>query len=132
MAVPRVGHGCGSTVEHSLEGPVIRIVCVTLAAVLVASVAFAQSAAVERGKAVYAAQKCSVCHSIGGVGNKRGALDEVGSKLTADEIRQWIVDAAAMTAKTKATRKPPMRSYTDLPQDDVDGLVVYMQSLSKR
>ena len=110
----------------------IRIVCVTLAAVFVASVASAQSAAVERGKGVYAAQKCSVCHSIGGVGNKRGALDEVGSRLTADEIRQWIVDAAAMTAKTKATRKPPMRSYTDLPKDDVDGLVAYMQSLSKR
>lgn len=111
----------------------IRIVCgITLAVVLVASVAFAQSAAVERGKAVYAAQKCSVCHSIGGVGNKRGALDEVGSRLTADEIRQWIVDAAAMTAKTKATRKPPMRSYTDLPKDDVDGLFAYMLSLTKR
>jgi hypothetical protein len=37
-----------------------------------------------------------------------------------------------MTAKTKATRKPPMRSYTDLPKDDVDGLFAYMLSLTKR
>ena len=37
---------------------------------------------VDRGMQVYAAQKCSVCHSIAGKGNKKGALDDVGSKLT--------------------------------------------------
>ncbi len=58
----------------------------------VASSAFAQ-VAVEKGKQVYTAQKCSVCHSIAGVGNKKGPLDKVGTKLSADDIRAWIVDA---------------------------------------
>jgi mono/diheme cytochrome c family protein len=89
------------------------------------------AAAVERGQKAYAAEKCGVCHSVGGVGNKRGALDAVGSKLSADEIRQWLVNAAEMTAKTKATRKPLMKSYSHLAKEDVDGLVAYMQSLKK-
>jgi mono/diheme cytochrome c family protein len=91
--------------------------------------ASAQSAA--EGQKVYTAQKCNVCHSVAGVGNKRGALDEVGSKLSADDIRQWIVDAPAMTAKTKAERKPPMKSYT-LSKPDLDALVAYMASLKKK
>ena len=95
----------------------------------VASVA-AQDAA--HGEKVYAAQKCSVCHSIAGKGNAKGALDGVGSKLSADEIRQWIVDPVAMTAKTKAARKPVMPAkYKSLPKEDLDGLVAYMVSLKK-
>src|SRR5687767_3906358 len=67
-----------------------------------AAAAAQNAAAVEHGKKVYAAEKCSICHSIGGVGNKKGSLDAVGSKLTADEIREWIVSAPEMTKKTKA------------------------------
>ena len=83
-----------------------------------------------KGEKVYADQKCSLCHSIADKGNKKGPLDGVGSKLTADELRQWIVDAKAMTAKTKSTRKPDMKSYT-LPKEDVDSIVEYLQSLKK-
>jgi mono/diheme cytochrome c family protein len=83
-----------------------------------------------KGEQIYVAQKCSLCHSIAGKGNPKGSLDNVGAKLTPDEIRQWIVDAKAMTAKTKAPRKPEMRSYT-LPKEEVDALVAYMSSLKK-
>ena len=38
--------------------------------------------------------------------------------------------AKAMTEKTKASRKPEMKSYT-LPKDDVDALVAYVASLKK-
>jgi mono/diheme cytochrome c family protein len=104
---------------------------VAIAGIFIASTALAQSAAqIEKGKEVYAAQKCQVCHSIGGVGNKRGALDEVGTKLSADEIRQWIVSAPEMTAKTKAARKPVMKAYT-LPKEELDALVAYLHSLKK-
>lgn len=110
----------------------MRIVAIMGVLVLLpAGAAFAQSG-VERGQKVYAAEKCVVCHAVGGVGNRRGALDEVGSKLSAAEIRQWIVDAPAMTAKTNATRKPVMKSYAHLSKEDVDGLVAYMQSLTKK
>lgn len=83
-----------------------------------------------RGQAVYTAQKCAICHSIEGKGNQKGPLDDVGSRLSADEIRSWIVSATEMAAKTKATRKPVMKSYT-LPKEDLDALVAYMQSLKK-
>src|SRR3974377_1095838 len=90
----------------------------------------AQDAKVAKGEKVYADQKCSLCHSIGDKGNKKGPLDGVGTKYSADDLRQWIVDAKGMTAKTKATRKPQRKNYT-LPKDDVDALVAYMQTLKK-
>lgn len=94
---------------------------------LLSPLASAQS--VEQGKTVYADQKCSICHSVAGTGNKKGPLDKVGAKLSADEIRSWIVDAPAMAAKTKADRKPPMKAYSNLAKADVDSLVAYLQSL---
>ena len=95
-------------------------------------VASAQDKAqIERGMKVYAEQKCMVCHAIAGKGNAKGALDNVGAKLKADEIREWIVNAAEMTKKTKAERKPPMKAYASLPKEDVDALVAYLQSLKK-
>jgi hypothetical protein len=69
-----------------------------------------------------------LCHAIAGKGNAKGALDDVGSKLKADEIRSWITDPKGMATKTNATRKPPMKVYT-LPKEDVDALVAYLSSL---
>ena len=97
------------------------------------AVATAQDkASIERGMKVYAEQKCSVCHSIDGKGNAKGALDSVGLRLSADEIREWIVHPAEMTKKTKAERKPPMRAYPNLPKEDLDAIVAYMLSLKKK
>ncbi len=85
---------------------------------------------VARGAKVYADQKCMVCHSIAGKGNAKGALDAVGTKLSADDIRAWLVDAVGQTAKTKAPRKPVMKNYT-LPKEDLDALVAYLATLKK-
>lgn len=103
------------------------------AVVLTVGVACAASAqdTKAKGEKVFADQKCSLCHSIAGKGNMKGPLDDVGSKLSADEIRQWIVDAKGMTAKSKATRKPEMKAYT-LSKDDVDALVTYLSTLKKK
>ena len=60
----------------------------------------------------------------------KGPLDAVGTKLSAAGLKAWLVDAKGMTAKTKATRKPDMKSYT-LPDADVDALVAYMLTLKK-
>ena len=90
----------------------------------------AQDAA--KGEQIYTAQKCSVCHSIAGKGGKQSPLDGVGSKLSADEIRQWIVDPIEMAKKTSSTKKPPMpNKYAKLPAAELDALVAYMQSLKK-
>jgi mono/diheme cytochrome c family protein len=95
-----------------------------------ASTLSAQEASIAKGQQVYADQKCGLCHSIGDKGNKKGPLDGVGSKLSAADLRLWMTDAKAMTEKTKATRKPEMKSY-NLPKGDLDALVAYMQSLKK-
>ncbi len=98
-----------------------------------ASGAAAQDAKVEKGAKVYADQKCSLCHSIAGKGNPKGSLDDVGSKLTAEDIHHWIVDPVKMTAQAKADRKPPMPAkYAALPKDDLDALVAYLSSLKKK
>lgn len=102
-----------------------------LVAVLLLGTAATASAQTDRGQQVFAAQKCSICHSIGGQGNKKGPLEGVGAKLTADEIRQWIVNAPEMAAKAKAERKPPMKVYATLPKEELDALVAYLQSLKK-
>ena len=111
----------------------IRITCLAVSIGLIAATAaFAQNATlVQRGEMVYAAQKCAICHSIAGKGNQKGSLDGVGTKLSADEIRMWIVNAPEMTAKTKAARKPVMKAYASLPKDELAALVAYMQSLKK-
>ena len=98
-----------------------------------AGTASAQDAAlVAKGEKLYASNKCSMCHSIGDKGNKKGPLDEVGSKLKPEEIRQWLINPQEMTVKTKSTRKPPMSSYAKLAKEDIEALVAYMQSLKKK
>jgi len=106
----------------------MRVVLFTVAFAFVASVASAQGNA-DKGKEIYAAQKCSICHSIGGVGNKKGPLDQVGAKLSANDIRSWITSAPDMAAKAKAERKPAMKAYSTLSKDDLDNLVAYLQTL---
>jgi mono/diheme cytochrome c family protein len=117
-----------------IGGRVKRLVCMSavLAAVTVGEVAAAQQVAVVgRGQKVYTDQKCAVCHAIAGQGNKSGSLDGVGSKLSAGDIRSWLVSAPEMAEKAKATRKPFMKSYTALSKEDLDALVAYLQSLKK-
>jgi mono/diheme cytochrome c family protein len=103
--------------------------------VIALSVGLAASAAAQdakvTGEKVYTEQKCAVCHSIAGKGNAKGPLDEVGSKMSADDIRAWIVDAKVMTAKTKAPRKPEMKAYT-LTKDEADALVTYLSAMKKK
>jgi len=97
------------------------------ALVLSASPAYAQA----DGAKVYAAQKCSMCHSVAGVGNKKLPLEGVGTKLTADQIREWIVTPVEAAKKASSTAKPAMKAYPALPKADLDALVGYMKSLAK-
>jgi len=108
----------------------IRVVAGLTLSVAMAATAAAQDAKVARGEKLYVDQKCTLCHSIGDKGNKKGPLDGVGSKLKSDEIREWIVDAKGMTAKTGATRKPEMKEFT-LPKEDMEALAAYLMTLKK-
>jgi mono/diheme cytochrome c family protein len=104
------------------------VMCMALAAPVAA--AGQDAAQIKRGEEVYAAQKCSMCHSIAGKGSKANPLDGVGAKLSAEDIKQWITHPTEMTAKAKSTKKPPMPAkYGKLPAADLDALVAYLHSL---
>jgi mono/diheme cytochrome c family protein len=102
---------------------------VVIVAALATNAAAQDPALIKKGQDVYNAQKCAVCHSVGGKGSKANPLDGVGAKLSADDIRAWITDPAAMTKKTNSQKKPPMPKNAKLTAPDVDALVAYMQSV---
>jgi cytochrome c2 len=80
----------------------------------------------DQGVKVYAAQRCSMCHSIEGKGNKKNTLDGVGDRLGREEIRKYIVSPREMKADTK------MKAYASLPQKDLEALVDYLAGLRKK
>ena len=106
------------------------VICLAILSVAGAAAAAAQDAQAQGAK-VFADQKCALCHSIAGKGNPKGAMEEPLRQLSDDEIRAWITDAKGMTAKTNATRKPPMKDFK-LAKKDVDALVAYLSSIRKK
>ena len=92
--------------------------------VLAATLATAQDK-VQQGGALFASQKCVLCHSVATKGNKKGPLDDIGSKLKAEELRAWLTTPEAMREKTKATRTPAMKD-PKLAKDQVDALVAFL------
>lgn len=88
------------------------------------------AAKIEAGKKVYDAQKCVTCHMIGGKGNKMSPLDGVGTKLSAADLKKWIVTPAEMEAKLATKPKIKMKAYK-LADADLEALVAYLQSLKK-
>lgn len=99
---------------------------------LAASNAAAQDAKVAQGEKLYTQHKCGMCHSVAGKGNAKGPIDDAGTKHTAEELRQWLINPQEMAVKAKSTRKPPMPSYAKLSKEDVEALVAYMQTLKKK
>jgi mono/diheme cytochrome c family protein len=97
----------------------------TIAVMMLAGVPLAaqDAAKVARGKQVYQELRCQTCHAIAGTGNRRYPLDGVGSKLTQEQIRKWIVAPREMNP---AVRK---RAYDTLAADKLEALVAYMSSL---
>lgn len=92
-------------------------------ALFLGAVALCQDDASDRGREVYAVQKCALCHSIGGVGGKKMVLDKVGSKLKAEEMKKWIRTPKTMKADST------MKSYPNLPEQDLGDLVAFLLTL---
>jgi len=81
---------------------------------------------VDKGKQIYNAQHCNMCHSVAGKGNPKTPLDDVGSRMTADEMKKYITGPKLVKADSK------MKAYTSLPAEDLDALVAYLQTLTKK
>ena len=84
-----------------------------------------------KGEKLLVDQKCTLCHSVAGKGNTKARLTESAARIPEADIRAWLTDANAMTAKTGATRKPAMKQFA-LEKPDVDALVAYVSSLKKK
>ena len=108
----------------------MRFVPMVLAALVATTTAAAaqDAALIEKGKAVYAANKCQSCHMVEGKGNKRFPLDGVGKKLSAADIEKWITHPADMEAKLAEKPKIKMKAYK-LAEADLQALVAYVHSL---
>lgn len=107
----------------------IRIFAGAVASFLAAASLSAQQVAqdsaaqVARGKRVYHEQRCRVCHAIAGEGNRRYPLDGVGSRLSADTIRLWIVAPREVNPNVRK------RAYDQLSADDLQALVAFLRGL---
>jgi cytochrome c2 len=88
-----------------------------------AGAAFSSDSVVDRGKDVFAAQKCALCHSIAGIGGMKMALDGIGAKLNAEDIRKWVRTPKQMKSTTM------MKSYPNLPDKDLNDLTAFLLSL---
>ena len=99
-------------------------VCIGIGFLAVSAPAKAQDK-IQQGSALFTSQKCVLCHSIAGKGNKKGALDDVGAKLKAEDIRAWLTNPDAMREKTHASRTPAMKD-PKLAKDQVDALVAFL------
>lgn len=91
-------------------------------------------AQVALGKKTFEDTKCSKCHGAEGKNPKDPKLSLVEgpiTKLSAADIRKWIVSPAEMTAKLPRKPKEAMKKF-DLSDAQVDALVAYVQSLAKK
>lgn len=84
---------------------------------------------IEAGRQVYRQQVCARCHSVAGQGNPRNPLDGVGARRTAEELRDWIIGAEALQGELPERAFKLKQAYTELSGDNLDALVIYMQSL---
>jgi mono/diheme cytochrome c family protein len=90
------------------------------------------AAAVARGKELFTEQGCATCHSIGGAGNPRSKLDQVGSRWEAAELRDWITGSGVAAEMLGAATVKRKQRYAALPASDLDALVAYLATLQGR
>ncbi len=83
------------------------------------------------GRQVYQQHNCVRCHSIAGQGNPRNPLDGVASRYDVAELREWIIGGETLQDELPAYALRVKQSYREMPADDLDALLAYMQSLRR-
>lgn len=81
------------------------------------------------GQQVYQQHSCARCHSIAGKGNPRNPLDGVGARRNAEDLRNWITGADVLQGVMPERAFKIKQVYGELSNEDLDVLVIFMQSL---
>ena len=82
------------------------------------------------GRRVFETQGCMRCHAIANEGNPRIPLDDVGNQRSAEAIKQWIIAPAELKAEMSSRIFQTKQAYSNLPAEDIDALVAYLQSIA--
>jgi mono/diheme cytochrome c family protein len=85
-----------------------------------------------KGKAL-SLQRCVLCHSIGEKGLKGFPMEGVATRVTPDEIRQWLLNPKEMGAKAGFIRTPKMESLPPLLKftpEQLEDVIAYASSLT--
>lgn len=85
---------------------------------------------VARGRQVFEAQNCMRCHSVAGEGNPRSPLDHAAAELDGAQLLAFTVGAESVANELAARTLAAKRAYQQLPAEDLDALVAYLQSLA--
>ena len=84
---------------------------------------------IEYGLKIYNQQGCSLCHEIDGHGNPRYPLDDVGSRRTAKELRDWVIGGDDIQGQLSERSFKFKQTHRNLTEYDLESLIYYLQSL---
>lgn len=89
------------------------------------------AAVLQAGHRVYQAQGCALCHAVAGEGNPRLPLDGVADRLDAQGLRDWALATGPAATALSARAVRMKESYQELPEADLQALVVWLQTLRR-
>ena len=100
-------------------------VAIVIGSAMSGSLAQAQDGSVEKGKELFSAKKCGLCHTVDGSGGKKGGdLSDVGDKRDAEWLTKYMKDPKSLLPEAKM---PAFKGSDEELQD----LVAYLLSLKK-
>jgi hypothetical protein len=83
-----------------------------------------------RARILFAELGCTGCHSVGDLGNPRNPLDGIGARRTPESIRAWSVGDGAVADSLPAGALRLKRTYTEVPEADLDLIVAWLHGLT--
>ena len=100
-------------------------ITILIGSVLSGRLALGAEGSAEKGKEVYDAKKCGLCHTVDGSGGKKGGdLSDVGDKRDAEWLTKYMKDPKSLMPEAKM---PAFKGSDEELQD----LVAYLLSLKK-
>ena len=87
------------------------------------------AAVTARGREVFQAQRCTTCHSVAGEGNPRYPLDDVGSRLSREDLPDWITGSGAAAGNLSAGVVRRKQQYKSLSAAELADLVNWLSTL---